>query len=237
MGHFYLWTDGPVMEESADALPVSTDSVLLAYFASPFSKKRGLDLGCGSGILSVILAWNSPGLIMDGVEISKKAALLAEHNVALNGLADRVNIIYGDFRQLKESETVAKYNFIITNPPYFPRQSGTISPDPARADARSECSCTLADLAKVSSKLLGTGGRLFMVQKPERLSEIFCVMSVNGLEPKRLRLVEAMPGSAPSLALMEFRRDGKSGLIIEPSLRLKDENGADSKEFKKIYRL
>ena len=76
-----------------------------------------------------------------------------------------------------------------------------------------------------------------MVQKPERLSEIFCVMSENGLEPKRLRLVESVPNCAPSLALIECRRGGKPGLIIEPALRLRDENGEDSAEYRKIYRL
>ena len=237
MGRFYLWRDGPEMEESRDAPAVSTDSVLLAYFAAPFSRGRGLDMGCGSGLLSIILAWNSTGLKMDGVELSEKAAALARRNVALNGLSDRVTVIHGDLRLLTEVAVGGKYSFIITNPPYFPQFGGTTSPDPARAAARSEGSCALSELAAAAARLLGTGGRLFLVQKPSRLSEIFCVMTQNGFEPKRLRLVEAAPHTAPSLALCELRRGGSPGLTIEPALVLKDEAGADSTEYRKIYRI
>ena len=225
------------MYKSTDALFVSTDSVLLADFAAPFAKGRGLDMGCGSGLLSIILAYDLPELYMDGVEIEARAAELARSNVQKNGLSDRIRKICADLRTLRETDVGGKYDFIVSNPPYFPPGSGTVSEDPQKAAAKSESLCTLRELAESAARLLGTGGRLFMVHKPERLSEIFRMMSESSLEPKRLRLVEARPGAAPSLALMELRRGGRPGLVIEPALRLKDENGAESAEYRKIYRL
>ena len=60
-------------------------------------------------------------------------------------------------------------------------------------------------------------------------------MSAQGLEPKRPRLVCARSGAAPSLALIEGRRGGASGLAVEPDLLL-EEDGAPSAELRRIYR-
>ena len=72
--------------------------------------------------------------------------------------------------------------------------------------------------------------------KPERLSELFCALTAAGIEPKRLRLVCPRPASAPSLVLVEGRRGGRPGLTVEPPLLLRDADGADSAELRRIYR-
>ena len=69
----------------------------------------------------------------------------------------------------------------------------------------------------------------------KRLSEIFCAMSANGLEPKRLRFVQNKLDALPSLVLIESRRGGKPGLSMEKPLILHDEAGGDSPEAKAIY--
>ena len=79
------------------------------------------------------------------------------------------------------------------------------------------------------------GGRFSLVHRAERLSEIFCAMSGSGIEPKRLRLVAARAGSSPGLALIEGRRGGRPGLVIEPPLILLGTDGAESGEARKIY--
>ena len=80
-----------------------------------------------------------------------------------------------------------------------------------------------------------TGGSFALVHKPERLSELMCCLSAHGLEPKRLRLVCHRQDAAPNLVLLEARRGGRPGLRLEPCLILREEDGSESAEVRRIY--
>lgn len=233
--YFELWNGGPRMEASREAEPVCTDSVLLGAFPRLAGVRRAADFGCGSGILSLILAARSRNISIDMVEIEPAAASLAERNVSANGLEGRLRVLRRDLRDLRESE-VGKYQLIVANPPYFVPGSGT-APTPARQRAREERSCTLEELAAAAALLLGDGGRLSIVYPPERLAEAICVLSRRGLEPKRLRLAQARVDTPPFAALLECRRGGRAGLHAEPVLILKNPDGSDTDEARAIYNL
>lgn len=228
---FTLWPGGPVFEQSSAAMPVTTDSVLLADFTRPGRSSRFLDMGSGSGILSVMLLWNNPALSADLVELMPGAAELSRRNLAANGLDGRAEVIAGDLRELR-----GRYDFIVTNPPYYPLTGGQ-SEDAARLNSRGEAACTLPEICSAAARLLGQGGKLFMVYPAARLGEVMRLMPENGLEPKRLRLVQATADSRASVFLMELMRSGRPGLVIEPALILKTPAGEDTGEVKRIYRL
>ena len=228
-----LWPGGPVFRQAAQA-PPGTDSVLLADFAAG-KGTRGIDLGCGSGILSLLLLTASPRLHMTGLELRKEAAVIARENLAANGLAERAEVLTGDIRRVRELFRPASFDLCAANPPYFPVGSGGRAPDPARASAREESECTLEELCSAAAYLLPTGGRFCLVYRPERLSALFCAMSAAGLEPKRLRLCCHHPGAAPNLVFAEGRRGGRPGLTIEPILYLTDADGQETAEIRRIY--
>lgn len=229
-----LWPGGPLFHPG-EAFPLSTDSVLLADFVRPAGAKRGIDLGCASGILTLLLLTRAPGLHMTGLELSGAAAEAAARNMAANGLTDRSRILTGDIRRHRELFRPGSFDLAAANPPYYPLGSGPLPADPARASARGETDCTLAQLCEAAAWLLRTGGAFCLVHKPERLSELFCALTAAGLEPKRLRLVCARPQAAPSLALVEGRRGARPGLKIEPALFLTGPDGAESRELRRIY--
>ena len=229
-----LWPDGPVLRQAAH-FRLGTDCVLLADFVNTSGLRRGIDLGCASGAALLLLLNRSPGLSMTGLEIVPEAAELARENLALNGLEARGEIITGDIRDHRSLFRAGAFDLVVCNPPYFPPESGAVSPNPDRAAARSELLCTLPELCAASAFLLRTGGRAYFVHRPERLSELFVCLSSAGLEPKRLRLVCRDADAAPSLVLVEARRGGKPGLTIEPALLLKNADGAESAEYRRIY--
>ena len=66
-------------------------------------------------------------------------------------------------------------------------------------------------------------------------AEAVLVFHAAGLEPKRLRMVQASQDRPPYLFLMECRRGGKSGLQVEPALILRAGNGEESPELRRIY--
>ena len=70
---------------------------------------------------------------------------------------------------------------------------------------------------------------------PERLAELMCCMSAHGLEPKRMRMVCHTAGAAPNLLLVEGRRGAKPGMRIEPALILREADGSETEEIRRIY--
>lgn len=229
-----LWPGGPRFRQ-AEHFRLGTDSVLLADFTQLRGAERGIDLGCGSGILSLLLAEKNALLHMTGLELLPEAAAVARENAALNSLDGRFAVIEGDIRQHRTLFRAGSFDLAVSNPPYFPAGTGAAALRADRAAARGEASCSLAELCDAAAFLLRTGGSLFLVHRPERLSELCACLSGRGLEPKRLRLVCHRAESAPSLVLLEARRSGRPGLKIEPMLVLCAPDGTESEEYRRIY--
>ena len=229
-----LWPGGPLFCQ-AEHFRLSTDCVLLADFVNTSSAVRGIDLGCASGAIGLLLLSRSPRLHMTGLELLPQAAALAEENMAVNGLSGRSRVVTGDIRQHRLLFPSGSFDLVVANPPYFPLGSGAVSPDAGRAGARGEVNCTLEDICTAAAFLCRTGGSFALVHKPERLSEVLCCMSRHGLEPKRLRLVCHRAELAPNLVLIEGHRGGKPGMKIEPILVLRNADGSETDEVKRIY--
>ena len=229
-----LWTGGPRFAQ-ADHFKLGTDSVLLADFVNTSSAKRGIDLGCASGAIALLLLAKSDKLHMSGVDIVEAAVELARENMRENGLEGRSSVIHGDIKAHRSLFTAGSFDLVAVNPPYFAAGSGALSPKSGRDAARGEMQCSLEDIVRAAAFLLRTGGSFNMVHRPERLSEAFTLMSRYGLEAKRLRLVCHKADSTPSLVLIEGRRGAKPGLRIEPLLILSNGDGSESEEYKRIY--
>ena len=232
-----LWP-GTRFLASGGAFPLGTDSVLLADFARGSGKIRRIaDLGCGGGVLTVLLLQKFPASTAFGIEIQPAAAEQCRGNLELNGLARRADIVTGDLRERQDLPEAGSFDLVVSNPPYFPSCSGYTAPEESRAEARDERSCTLSDVCRAAAYLTRWGGTFAVVHRPERLSELCCALTEAGLEPKRLRPVTPRPGAAPSLILLEARRGGKPGLTFEPALTLFEADGSDSAESRRIYHL
>lgn len=229
-----LWAGGPLFRQ-AENQALGTDSILLADFVRPRPGARGIDLGCGSGIIALLLLAREARLTLTGLELDGAAADIARENLRQNALDGRGGIVTGDIRACRGLFKAGSFDFAVANPPYFPLGGGALPPDPARAAARSECGCTLDELCQAAAWLLPSGGSFSLVYRPERLSALFAALTAHGLEPKRLRTVSARGGRAPSLVLVESRRGGRPGLRWEAPLLLQDPDGAESAEIRRIY--
>ena len=234
MNYDELWPGGPRFRQVEGSFRLSTDSVLLAHFVSKIRAKSVMDLGCGAGVLTVLLHVSHPNANIGGLEIQPESAELCRDNLQENGF-DNSGILTADLRTHRTLLTAGAYDLVVSNPPYFATDSGYTAPEPGRATARDERSCTLDDLCTAAAYLTRWGGAFALVHRPERLSEIFCTLTAHGLEPKRLRMVQYRQGSAPNLVLIESRRGGKPGLSIEAPLLLTNDEGGDSNEVKQIY--
>lgn len=213
-----------------------TDAFLLADFASPKKKDTACDLGTGCGIIPFLWFRDGVPARCFGVEINKDAADMAKRSAEYNGLEDRLTFINSDLRDKLPVEA-GSLDLVTCNPPYFKQNSGESSKIDSRGNARHELMCTSEDVIKCAARLLKFSGRLCICQRPDRLADIVCLMRENKIEPKRLRFIHKDVNSAPWLFLIEGKRGGKSGLIIEEPFYLEKENGEYSERMLKIYKL
>ena len=229
-----LWEGGALFRQGEGAFKLSTDSVLLAHFVGKKQVKSFIDLGCGAGVLTLLLKSAMPKAYCAGIDIQPESAELCRENLRVNGYEDS-GILTGDLREHRSLYRAESFGLVVSNPPYFAAGSGFTAPAESRAIARDERFCTLSDLCAAAKYLCRYGGYFCLVHRPERLSEIFVELTKNGLEPKRLRMVQHHEGSAPNLVLIEARRGAKPELSIEPPLIMTAPGGGDSAEIKEIY--
>ena len=225
-----LWAGGPRYEDDP-AFKITTDSVLLADFAGGRPFARCMDLGCGGGLLSVILHDEEPEAVFDSLDIRPEAVEHCRKNYRLNNIRGGCACV--DMRDHRAMGPAAQYDLVVCNPPYF--YGGKPSPDPDRALARGG-SLSPAQFCGAASYLLKKGGEVCVVHKPEYLTDIFAAMRLADIEPKRLRLVAHKADSAPSLVLISGRRGGRPGLAAMPLLILANADGSPSAEIREIYR-
>ena len=212
-----------------------TDSFLLSSLPRLRPGLRVCDLGCGTGLLALLLLQRQRALQVTGMDIQPAAIALAEQAAEENGLTDHLSFLCADLRQTRQHFVTGSFDLVVCNPPYYPPFSGKIAADSARRTARSETATTLTDICGVAAYLLRWGGSLCLVHKPERLADVICALRAAAMEPKRLRFVQNRAGDAPSLFLIEGCQGGKPGLSLEPPLILKTDSGAPTAELDAIY--
>ena len=211
------------------------DAVLLSGFARAKKQERCLDLGCGNGIIPILMEAKTEGKHFTGLEIQPESADMARRSVALNGLQDRIDIVEGDIKDASKIFGASSFHVVTTNPPYMTAQHGLTNLYEAKTIARHEVLCNLEDIIRESARLLMPGGRFYMVHRPFRLAEIISLMVQYRMEPKRMRLVYPYVDREPNMVLIEGLRGGKSRMTVEKPLILYKEPGKYTDEIYDVY--
>jgi tRNA1Val (adenine37-N6)-methyltransferase len=213
----------------------SIDAVLLAYYARPRPGDRVLDLGTGCGIVPLIMVYRCPQITVYGIEVQKKLSDLARFNVSDNHMETRVTILHEDMKSLKSTMISGLVDLVVSNPPYRRSHSGRLNPNHQRAVARHEIIVTLSDLMATAKRNLRTGGRFVTIYSAERAAELLGLMRSARIEPKFLRSIHSNRLSEAKLILVEGKKGAKTGIRIESSLILYDENGNYTEEVEKMF--
>lgn len=191
-----------VIAQRRDGYRFSVDALLLSWFAyehAPAKVARTLELGAGSGIISILLKRRGLSGSIDAVERQKSLFSLLARNISYNHLEDTIFPLLNDIRVLCFPE--ARYDIVCFNPPYRAVDSGRAAPDKERAAARHEFFGSLTDFLRAGKQALKRKGRLFFVYPAERLP-FACASAANqGLYPRQIALVSEHPSDPPSLAL------------------------------------
>ncbi len=209
------------------------DSILLSGFAKEIHKNsRILDLGTGTGILAILLSEKVENSKIIGIEVQEEVADMARRSVKLNKLEERIEIINSNVKDLNYN---LEFDAVITNPPYKEKNTGLTNDNNIKLISRHEIKANLEDFIKTSSKALKDKGSLYMVNKPERLVDIFEYCRKYKLEPKVLRMVYSKINSKPTMILVKATKNANRYLKVDTPLYIYEENGNYTEEVLRIY--
>lgn len=212
------------------------DAVLLSDFAKNIKKgAKILDLGTGTGIVATLLCGKTELDKIIGVEIQPEVANMAKKSIKLNGLEDKFEILNENIIDIPQQLEKNSFDVIVTNPPYQKKNSGIKNDEEKKVISRHEITATLEDFIRVSKILLKDKGEFYMVHRPDRLTDIFCLMRKYNIEPKLIKMVYPNKYKEPNLVLVKGIKNAKSFLKVEKNLYVYDENGSYTDEIKKIY--
>ena len=231
-----LMKSGRKIIQSADEFCFSMDSVLLAHFPRFKRKYKVLDLGTGTGVIPLLI--DDEVNHTTAIELNPKMAEIAKRNVELNSLSDKINVIEGDYKNLRDYVKVESFDLVLANPPYRSIGSGAVNDIKGVATARHEFTATLEDVVTAARFALKYHGLFCMIHITERLCEIVDVLHRHQFEMKRLRLIQPKFNKPPNLMLIEAMVGGApNGLKILPPLIVHNDDGTYSDEFNAIYGL
>ena len=230
-----LERNGLRLIQHKDVFCFGMDAVLLSHFAKVHQNEVTIDLGCGNGIIPVLLSALTEGAHFTGIEIQKRLADMAKRSVRLNGLEEKITVMEGDIRDAAAAFGAASFDVVTSNPPYMIGGHGLTGANDAKMIARHEILCDLNDILSQTAKLLKPKGRCYFVHRPFRLVELLSGMHAYGIEPKRMRLVYPFIDKEPNMVLVEGVRGGNPRLAVEKPLIVYDKSGEYTEEIRRDY--
>ena len=196
------------------AMKVGTDGALLGSLAE--GGKRILDIGTGTGLLSLMMAQRCPEAEITAIDIDENAIIDAKRNFAESPFAERIQLIHTPFNDFVDNNLKANADFkpfdcIICNPPYF--DESLESKDESRTRARHTSSLPFRELVGGAYELLADEGVFSVCIPPEVLSKFTAECIIKGFCLKYSYAVKSVPRKLePKRYVLVY----KKGKIVEP---------------------
>lgn len=200
-----------------DGLTFGTDAYLLSAFIRSIPHGKGVELGGGTGIVSLLTLARSQLSHVRVIEIQPDFAALCTRNARLNGLETQMTVEQADVRAL---HATGDADMVFSNPPYMRRGAGRENTADVKNIARREVCGTILDFCRAAAGLTRWGGYFSVVYRPERSMELFQALTQSGFTIKRLVWVYPSAHTPPCLLLAEAKRGGKEGVQVAPPLIL-----------------
>ena len=225
-----------VIYQDDDWFKFSMDSVLLANFVTiNMNVKRIIDFATGNAPIPMLLSYRTNALIY-GVEYQKCIYDLGVESINENGFKDRINLVNGDVRNIKDLFDLESFDVVTCNPPYFKKKDDShLNDNEVKAIARHEITLNLDDVVKNASCMLKNRGVFAMVHRTERMIEIIEVMKKYRLEPKKIQFIYPKPGKNSDLFLIEGIKNGNSGLKMLSPIIVHNDDNSYSDDVRKLF--
>jgi tRNA1(Val) A37 N6-methylase TrmN6 len=226
-----------ICRQPRDGYRFSVDAVLVAHFTAPKAGQRVLDLGCGCGVVGLVMAYRHPRISVCGLELQPDLAALAETNVRDNGYEQRCTVQQGDIRSLAALLVPESYDMVVTNPPYRKTATGRLNRDAQAAHARHELQGGIEDFVRAAAFAVRNRGKVVCIYPARRCSILMAALHNQRLTPKRLQPIYSYPGTASAcLVLVEAVKNGGEQMdLLAPLYIYERRNGPYTPAMQALY--
>lgn len=215
------------VEQVDCAMKISTDSVLLGAWCDVCNKRKALDIGTGTGIISMMIAQRNESLQITGIDIDEASVLQAKKNVCNSQFKDRIFISKSDFRSFSSDET---FDLIVSNPPYY--EEKVFCPDEQRNNARHTESLEFPDLIFGVRKYLESSGTFAVIIPTKSTSAFISMCNENNLFLYRKTQIYTTARKEPKRTLLEFKKT--SSEVLTKKLFMRNEDSSYTEEYKTL---
>ncbi len=153
----FLFRDFSV-EQRKGVFKVGTDGVLAGIFTQVQPRSKILEVGTGTGLISLLLANRFPEVEVTAIDLLEDAVSLAEDNFKQSPFSARLRVLKADFNHFESKHC---FDWIVSNPPYFIPNAQT--PDKARQTARQTLSLSANDILFRAPELLSEQGKVTLI--------------------------------------------------------------------------
>lgn len=210
-------------------LKISTEACLFGAWASQKARGNCLDIGTGCGLLASMLAQANPTCTLKALEIHPEVAKVASENFQNGPFKGRLQAIEAN---LLTFNTVEKFDFICSNPPFFTNHLA--SSDEAKHMAIHADHLSPADLAKAIDKLLQETGEFAVLYPADVLALFEQSLNANGLFIHEKVTIHSNPSSPVLRVMASGSRETR--IIKEGRINIKTDQGDYSPEFIELLR-
>ena len=218
-----------IVKHDLSTMKVGTDAMLLgAWVAIPQNCKSVLDVGTGSGVISLMLAQRTQAEIW-GVDIHAPSIEQAKQNAVASPWAQRLHFELADINVMAK-ECVRKFNLIVSNPPFF--EHSLLSHNPQRNLSRHTITLSYTDLAKAVSDLLADRGVFAVILPIDIAMEVKSKWQQYGLQIIRQCEVYPKQGKNPHRMLLEFMREQDNPTIKQEQLCIRNVHNQYTEEYR-----
>ena len=228
--------DGLKIIQKIGGYGFTSDSVLLANFVKTKRTDTCVEIGAGSGVISILVNYKERPLKIFAFEVQNEVCSLAQKNVELNQMQDVISVILAPIQNYKKHLQEGSVDVVFSNPPYFkfdPLCSGEVE---EKIISRSDKLLPISDFFECASKLLKFKGKLFFVHDSSRVGECFDAMKKFNLAPKRIYFVHPNEKKNSTVFLCEAIKGGKTSLIVMPPLFTNNLDGDYIQTIQKLYK-
>jgi len=230
-----LESHGLVIIQPQKGYRFNSDSVILANLVDSAAHEKVYDLGCGSGVMALLIAAKKGAQVV-GVELQESLAAMAARSVRANDYEGKVEIVRGDIREAETIFPAADADCIVINPPYFKMGEGEINHDEMQAIARHEVALTLPEELTAVRHLLKESGRAYFLFPTAREREFDREVTIAGLFIAEKIYLTSAEGKAPDCFIAKLTKTAPEGESAVRTLVTKDKEGKMSKEVAALYR-
>ena len=221
------------IEQDKCAMKIGTDGVLLGSWASPTAEDPNniLDIGSGTGLISLMLAQRYPSTYIEAVEIDDNAFEQTVENFENSPWGDRLFCYHASFQEFFDEVDEEKYDLIVSNPPFYNGTNKTNSEQ--RNKARFEDALPFEHLLFGTSKLLSNEGNASFVIPIDQEEKFLTIAKKMHLFPSQIIHVQGNKKSKPKRSLVNLSFDKTESIVIK-KLTLEEERHVYTPEYKKL---